>query len=354
MTIALTGADGFLGSNLSRELLSRGYRIRALVQPGRDTATIDELDLERAPVNILDPESVSQAIEGCDAVIHTAANTSFWPARSPKIWQINLDGTKNVLEACRKHRVKRLVHVGTANTFAAGTKENPGDETRDYDSHDFRMDYMDSKYEAHRLVRSAVGKGDVPAVEVNPTFMWGPYDRVPAGGKMILRVSRKEVPGFAPGGKNCVSVKDVAVATANALTMGNVGESYILGNRNMSYAEIFNAIAGVVGKSVPQRPFPAWLVKLTGMAGSIRGRFTGREPRLSYLMAKISCSNFYYTAAKAVRELQLPQTPVEVAIEEAHDWFLENGYVYDRNGRLHRHLPMPTLAYEQSDFQSAV
>ncbi len=344
MKVALTGADGFLGSNLVRELLHRGYQVRGLIQPNRDPVTLRGLDIETVEFDLLDPESTLRGVDGCDAVIHTAASTSFWPARSPAIWRVNLDGTKNVLDAARRVGVKRMVHVGTANTFAAGTKEEPGDETGAYDGESFRMDYMDSKYEAHKLIMHAAQSGDVPVVEVTPTFMWGPYDRVPAGGKMILRVCRGEVPGFAPGGKNCVSVKDVAVGMANALTMGRVGESYILGNRNMDYSEIFNTVADVVGKRVPQRHFPSWIVHLVGAAGSITGKLLGREPKLSTAMARISCTGFYYSAEKAVRELGLPQTPVEEAIEEAYTWFLANGYVYDENGKLHRHLPMPKLA----------
>lgn len=343
MKIAVTGADGFLGSNLIRELLKREHSVRALLQPNRKPTTIGTLPIERVRADLLDPESTTNAIAGCDAVIHTAASTSFWPARSPAIWRINVDGTKNVLNAAERANVKRMVHVGTANSFAAGSKENPGDESGEYDAGSFRMDYMDSKYVAHQEVLEAARSGRVPVVEVCPTFMWGPYDRVPGGGKIILRVVRGEVPGFAPGGKNCIAVKDVVVGIANALTMGRVGESYILGNRNMNYGEIFNAISAVVGQPVPQRTFPTWIVGLTGIAGSISGWLLRREPRLSGLMARVSCSGFYYTAAKAVRELKLPQSPVEEGIREAYEWFLANGYVYDEKGKLHRHLPMPKL-----------
>lgn len=344
MKVLLTGADGFLGSNLVRELVRRGHAVRAMVQIGRDHSTIADLPVEIAPGDLLDERTVYPLAEGCNAIIHTAASTSIWPPRSPVIRRVNIDGTRTVLDAAKRARVKRLIHVGTANSFAHGTRENPGDETGPYVGHRFGLDYMDSKYIAHRLVKEAAQRGDVPVIEVNPTFMFGPYDRAPGPGKIILRVCRGEVPGAAAGGKNIVAVRDAAVAISNALEMGRIGESYILGNRNMSYKELFNAIAGEVGETVPQTVFPDWIVRLTGTAMSVGGLIRRIEPRVTLRMAKVSCSSFFYTAAKAIRELQLPQTPVEVAIREAHAWLLENGYVYDATGRIHRHMPIPRLS----------
>lgn len=343
MKVLLTGADGFLGSNVIRELVGRGHSVRAMVQIGRDYSSISDQPAEIVEGDLLDDRTVFPAAEGCEAIIHTAASTSIWPPRSLIVRRINIDGTKVVLDAARHARVKRLVHVGTANTFAHGTMENPGDESGGYVAHRFGLDYMDSKYIAHRLVMDAAARGEVPAIEVNPTFMFGPYDRAPGPGKIILRVCRGEVPGSSGGGKNCVSVKDVAVAIANGLELGRIGESYIVGNQNMSYLELFNTIAGEVGETVPQRVFPDWIVRLTGAAMTVSGALRRTEPRVTNRMARISCSTFFYTAAKAIRELELPQTPVETAIREAFEWFLGNGYVYDENGRLHRHLPTPRL-----------
>jgi dihydroflavonol-4-reductase len=344
MKVLLTGADGFLGSNLTRELIGRGHKVRAMVQVGRDHVTIEDLPVEIVTGDLLDEQTVFPAVDGCDAVIHTAASTSIWPRRSPIVRRINIDGTRIVLEAAKRARVKRFVHVGTANTFEHGTREVPGDETGGYVADAFGMDYMDSKYAAHRLVKAAAERGDVPVIEVNPTFMFGPYDRAPGPGKIILRVCRGEVPGSAPGGKNCIAVKDAAVAMANALEMGRVGESYILGNQNMTYHELFNAIASEVGEAMPQRIYADWMVHLTGLAMTVSGMLRRIEPRLSRAMAKVSCSSFFYTAAKAVRELQLPQSPVEEGIRAAYEWFLHHGYIYDENGRLHRNLPMPRLS----------
>ncbi len=339
MKVLLTGADGLLGSNLTRELISRGISLRGTTQPNRSSFTIDSLEMERVPTDILSCDSIDAAMEGCDAVIHAAAATAIWPPRSEMIRRVNVDGTKNVLAAAKKHGVKRMIHVGTANTFAAGSKETPGDETAPYDGWKYGVDYMDSKYEAHNLVMAAAKAGDVPAIEVHPTFMFGPFDRAPGPGKMILRVCRDEVPGAALGGRNCVHVKDAAVAIANALTKGTIGESYILGNVNLDYEEIFLTISKVVGADVHPRVYPHWFVRLAGFSMSALSWFTRVEPVVSIAMSHISTDEHYYTAAKAVRELELPQTPIEDAIREAHQWFLAHGYVYDEQGRIPRRIP---------------
>ena len=344
MKVFLTGPDGFLGSNLIRELLRRGHEVRAMLQAGRDPSTIADLPIEKTNGDLLDPDSIVSAMDGCDAVIHAAASTAIWPPRSRAVCAINIDGTRNVLDAAKRNRVKRMVHVGTANSFASGTRDKPGDETGPYTFGRYGLDYMDSKYVAHQIAQSYARKGDVPVVEVNPTFMWGPYDRAPGAGKMILRVCRGEAPGHAKGGRNCAAVKDTVVAIANALTMGSVGEAYILAGENLSYREIFRKIGDVVNVKVRDRGYPNWIVKLTGIAASTWGVISRTEPVVSRAMARISCDEHFYSPAKAIRDLQLPQSPIEEAIEEAYKWFVANGYVFDSEGRLLRRIPTPRLA----------
>jgi dihydroflavonol-4-reductase len=315
-----------------------------MVQNGRDTSTINDLPVEKVKADLLDLDSVTRAMTGCEATIHVAAATAIWPPRSRIVRMVNIEGTRNMLEAAKRNRIKRMVHVGTANTFAPGTKERPGDENGPYVFDRYGLDYMDSKYIAHQLVAVASQRGDVPVVEVNPTFMWGPYDRAPGAGKMILRICRGEAPGHSRGGRNCAAVKDVVVAIANALTMGRPGEAYILAGENLTYREIFQKIGDVVNVRVPDRTFPDWMVRLTGIAASTWGVVSRVEPLVSRAMARISCDEHYYSPAKAIRELQLPQSPIEEGIEGAYRWFLANGYVYDDEGKLLRRIPAPRLA----------
>jgi dihydroflavonol-4-reductase len=188
------------------------------------------------------------------------------------------------------------------------------------------MDYMDSKYEAHKIVKSFSKEG-LPVIIVNPTFMLGPYDSAPSSGAMILGLYNGKVPGYVPGGRNYVCVKDVAVGISNALTMGRYGESYILGNRNLDYKEAFLLMANELKVKIPIRRIPGWFMITYGLICSWLGIVFRKRPAVSYNLALISCDEHYFSSAKAVEELKLPQTPIEEGIREAMIWFKENNYL---------------------------
>lgn len=327
MKILVTGADGLLGSNLVRELLSRGHAIRAFVQPGRQQKTLEGLPIEKFAGNLLNPDEVIKAGEGCEAVIHCAASTAVWPIRSEIINKVNIDGTKNIIQAVYRNAIQRLIYVGTANSFGFGSKDQPGVEGNPYKSATYGLDYMDSKYKAMLVVLEEVKKNSLPAVVVNPTFMFGPYDSTPSSGAMIVALYKGKVPGYTKGGRNYLCAKDAAVAIANALTKGRVGECYILGSENLSYREIFTKISRTIGVKPPSLAIPSVFAKVYGRIGSIVGNVTGKAPAISYPLARISADEHYYSPTKARTELDLPQTPVETGIRESFDWLKENGYL---------------------------
>jgi dihydroflavonol-4-reductase len=327
MKILVTGADGLLGSNLVRELLRREHIVKAFVQPGRQQKTLDGLPIEKFSGNLLNTTEVETAAHDCEAIIHCAASTSVWPTRSELINKVNIEGTQNVISAVKKNNIQRLIYVGTANSFGFGTKANPGVEGNPYRSATYGLDYMDSKYKAQQLILKDVKENGLPAVIVNPTFMFGPYDSTPSSGAMIVALYKGKVPGYTTGGRNYLCAKDAAVAIANALTHGRVGECYILGNQNLSYHEAFGKIASTIGVKPPNVPIPSLFAKLYGAIGSLIGKITGKAPAISYPLARIACDEHYFNPAKAVKELALPQTPVEVGIKECFDWLKENGYL---------------------------
>lgn len=324
MKITITGADGLLGSNLVRVLLERGHQIRALVHHGRHPKTILDLDIELVEGDILNLESLRRAAEGTEAIFHLAAHTGTWPSRSEIVRKVNIDGTKNVLSVAKEMSVKRMIYVGTASTFGFGTKENPGKEGNPYKSGRYGMDYLDSKYMAHQLVMQAIGEG-LPAVVLNPTFMLGPYDSAPSSGAMVLAIYKEMLPGYAPGGRNFVCVKDAAIGISNALEKGRIGECYIIGNKNMSYQEVFSLMADTLGVKRPSTRMPKSLVLAYGLLAHGIAKLLGNSPKVSYPMAKISCDSHYYTAEKAVKELDLPQSPIEEGILECINWMKSNG-----------------------------
>lgn len=324
MRILITGADGLLGSNLVRELDKRGHSLRALVQEGRQSITLQDLNIDFVTGDLLDPASLDRASEGIDAIYHVAAHTGIWPSRQEIVNRVNIEGTKNMLALAKRIGVKKMVYVGTANTFSFGTKKNPGKENTPYIGHKYGLDYMDSKYQAHLHVMEAVEEG-LPVTIVNPTFMLGPYDTGPSSGAMVLAVYNQAVPGFAPGGRNYICVKDAAVGIANALELGRVGESYIIGNRNLSYEEAFTLMADVLNVKKPRLKIPSFLLLTYGMMGSMYSKITGKKPTVSLPMAKIACDKHYFSAEKAIKELKLPQSPIEEGILECFNWMKSNG-----------------------------
>ncbi len=324
--ILVTGADGLLGSNLVRELLNRRYAVRTFLQPSRNVNTLDGLCIERSIGDLLDKTSIEQALIGCHFVIHAAANTRIWPTRSRVVRDVNIQGTRNISECARKANIERMIYVGSANSFGFGTKENPGNEENSFIAHKYKLDYLDSKYEAHNVVLEAVTRG-LNAVIVNPTFMIGPFDSGPSSGALIIALCKNKIIGFTGGGRNYIYVKDAATAIANALTMGRVGHGYILGNVNLSYEEVFAMIGKATGSQPPKRKIPDWVVLLSARLSTIKAGLTGRQPIISYAMAKIAIDDHYFTPKKAIEELKLPQTPLDVAFREAFEWFKENKYL---------------------------
>jgi len=205
--------------------------------------------------------------------------------------------------------------------------DNPGVEDTPYISIKYGVDYMDSKYKAQQLILDAVKKNGLPAIVVNPTFMIGPYDSRPSSGAMILAIYNKKVPGYTHGGKNYVAVKDVATAMANAITMGRIGECYILGNVNLTFQEAFHLIATTIGVKGPRLGLPNFIVKLYGLLTSYMAKTFRFQPAVTRELAIISCDRHYYSPEKARKELLLPETPLHIAIQECFDWFKENGYL---------------------------
>lgn len=328
MEILVTGSDGVLGSNLVRILLERKYNVSVFLFPESKSPTLDGLPIQKYYGNILNPSDLDKAFEGKDVVIHCAASTSVYPARDLFVNKVNIEGSSNIAEACLKHKVKRLVYVGTANSFGNGTStDQPGTEENPYTAGKYGLDYMDSKRKAQELILDAVKTRQLPAVIVNPTFMIGAYDSKPSSGAMILAVYKGKVPGYTSGGKNFISVKDAATAMANAVELGRIGECYILGNENLSYQDAFKMIAETIGAKTPKRFMPDFVVKSYGSINSFLARVFKFQPAVTKELATISCENHFYSSEKAQKELNLPQTPVREAIKECFDWFKINGYL---------------------------
>ena len=325
--VLVTGANGFLGRHLVAELHRRGHAVRALVRPGTPPPFPAGWEVAYVEADLGEPTTLTGLADGCAAIIHAAALAQVNPARSRAVWAINDGGTAAVLELARQAGAPRFVYVGTANVFGFGPKTNPGDETRPYAGAYYGLDYMDSKRAATDRVLRAVAQWQLPAVLVHPCFMLGPQDTKPTSNALLLELYRGRLPGYPPGGKNYVHVQDVAVATVNALTMGRVGESYILGNENLSYQEAFSRVAQVLGVPAPRWAIPAAAARLYGYAADLKAYLTKHPAQLNSAMAAVANDGHYFKVEKARAELALSTTPIEEAVSEAFEWFKMHQYV---------------------------
>lgn len=328
MKILVTGATGVLGGNLVRELLQRNYEVSVFLLEGESETTLESLPIHRFYGNILIPESLNEAFKANDVVIHCAASTSVFPPKDDLVNKINIEGSRNVCEACLQHDIKRLIAIGSANSFGNGISiDNPGTEESPFTGGKYGLDYIDSKRIERELVFDYVEKRGLPALVVNPTFMIGPYDSKPSSGRMIIALYKGKVPGYTGGGKNYIAVKDVAVAIANAITMGKIGEAYILGNENLTFKDAFAKFAKVLNVKPPRLHLTNFMTITYGNLSSISGRLFNFTPSVTKELARISTEKHYYSSEKAQKELKLPQTPIEIAVKDCFEWFKENEYL---------------------------
>ncbi|MBU1670030.1 MAG: NAD-dependent epimerase/dehydratase family protein [Actinobacteria bacterium] len=324
---AVTGADGLLGSHLVRRLLDSGMQVRVLVEPGSDSPTLEGLDVEKRACDLrADDSGLAEGLDGCDFVFHCAAVTDMW-ADPRAAWEVNLEGTRKVLDACLENGTGRLVHVGSASSFAFGPIDRPGDETGPFPEVYRGTAYMESKHEAMKLVFECVERRGMDAVVIAPTFMLGAYDRRPSGGELIRQFIKRGLSYVSPGGRNFANAADVADAAVLALGKGRAGEAYIAGGWNMRYLDFFEAVARTAGVDPPRRILPGPVVMAAGAAGSVFAGITRKRAVIDWKMARFSCCDTYYSSDRAQQELGMTLTPIERAIEDSVESLREYGYI---------------------------
>jgi dihydroflavonol-4-reductase len=317
--VLVTGANSFLAGNAITELLRRGYMVRGMVRK-TSRLMIRHSNLEHYYGNITEEKDVIRAAKGCEIIIHIAALTDQSIADYRVYERVNIDGTRNIIRASLENKVKKVVYVSTANVFGYGTKAMPGDETRAMQPPFTGSGYAVSKAGAQQLIiKKLLGSGSTITV-VNPTFMVGPNDYKISSNRIILRAAGKWILFIPPGGKNFIHVRDAAAGICNAIEQGNDGESYILANENLTYREFYLKLFRVIKQKPIVITIPKYLLLLAGLAGEI-ARYAGINTELCLTNMKILSLGNYYCAGKAVKFINLPQTPTEKAIEDAISWF---------------------------------
>jgi dihydroflavonol-4-reductase len=317
MTSLVTGATGFIGAHIVRALLKRGDEVRCLIR--KPNKNIEGLDVDLVEGDITDPPR--EAFKNIDTVYHCAADYRLW-ARDPReLFRVNVDGTRRVIEAAANTR--RIVYTSSVSAIGLGSPAN--EETPMHDG-DLVGPYKRSKYEAEQVARELARKG-APVVIVNPSTPVGELDIKPTPtGQIIVDFLNRRMPAYVETGMNVVDVRDVAAGHLLAADRGRIGERYILGNRNMTLKEIFDALAAITGIPSPRVKLPHWLPMLVAGASEAVAKITKKAPRVSLDSVRMSRHTMFFDASKAVRELGLPQTPVEQALGRAVAWFREHGY----------------------------
>jgi dihydroflavonol-4-reductase len=323
----VTGATGFVGANVVRELLAHGRPVRALVRPSSDRRAIAGLPVEVCEGDLLDPASLVRALHGVRYVYHVAADYRLWTRDQGALIRTNVEGTRAVLRACADAGVERIVYTSSVGALGLPSDGSPGTESTPVALADMIGPYKASKFLAEEVAREWVARG-LPVVIVNPSTPVGPWDVKPTPtGRIIVDFLQGRMFATLDTGLNLVDVRDVAQGHRLAAERGRVGERYILGHRNLSLTELFSLLAGLTGQPAPRVriPYPvAWCSAVVMEAGA---RVTGREPRASLTSVRMARKRMYFSAERAVRELGLPQTPIEDALAAAVEWFAAHGYV---------------------------
>jgi dihydroflavonol-4-reductase len=325
--VMVTGANGMLGIHICIELLNKGYMVKAFCIPESDISYLKPLNLVIEYGNVLNEKEVSKAMEGCHYLIHAAALTNIWPRRNEKVNEVNIKGTQILMTAAEQHKIKRMVHIGSASSFGWKIQGPPANEFSPYTGWKYRMDYLDSKFTAQQILLENYARKGFPVVIINPTFMIGAYDSGPSSGQMLIGLYKNKIPGYSSGGKNFVCTADVAVAVVNALTMGSVGNCYIAGNENLSFKEFFIKASQIMGRPFTLKKIPPPVILSTGFVLSLASRITNKKPTVSFGMAKLANEQQRFSSNRAIRELEIPQTPIEEGIRACLTWFEENNYL---------------------------
>ncbi len=327
MRAFVTGATGFLGSEVARQLLDRGAAVRCLVRDSSPRANLEGIDVELAVGDLRDRGSLDRATRGCDTVFHCAADYRLFARRPAELYASNVDGTENVLAAAAACDVDRVVYTSTVGALGLRADRLPATEHTPVALEDMLGHYKRSKFLAERRADAWVARG-LPVVIVNPSTPVGERDIKPTDtGQMILDFLNRRMPAYVDTGLNLIDVRDCALGHVLAAERGRVGERYILGHRNLSLLEILEILAKVTGLPAPTRRLPHWIPIVYAAVDTALARVLPRQPRVALEAARLARYTMFFDPGKAVRELGLPQTPVEEPLRRAVAWFETHGYV---------------------------
>ena len=328
MKTLVTGATGFIGSTVVRELLNDGADVRVTARSDSDTRNIDGLDVEVVEGDTRDRASMRAALKGCDTLYHVAAYFAHWSLDKNLFYEVNVEGTKNILTEALSLGIEKVVYTSTSNTIGSHGAGNFVDETAEFNAWETGDHYAISKYLAEIEAKKIYNQG-LPMVIVNPTLVIGVRDIKPTpSGKLIIDIAKREMPGYIDGAINIIDVQDVARGHLLAAKKGRIGERYILGNENVTVGEFFNLIAEIAGVKPPRLKLPYPVALMLAYVFEAQARITKQTPVVSLSQVRIGNMGEHFDNKKAVDELGLTLTPIRTTVQNTVDWFVQHGYIH--------------------------
>lgn len=326
MKALVTGATGFVGGAVARALIRAGVNVRVLIRSNSDFKNLSGLSVERVEGDLRDPVSLRSALTGCHHLYHVAAHYALW-AKDPAIfYDVNVTGTRNMLSAAREAGVERTVYCSTIGAIGLPPGGGLGSEETPVSLDQMAGHYKRSKYLAEQEALKFAQEG-LPVVIVNPSAPVGAGDVRPTPtGQVIVDFMKGRMPAYIETGMNIVDVEDVATGHLLAMEKGRQGERYILGCKNLMLREVFDILSSLTGVKAPSLRLPRWTVLPLAYVNEWMANVTGKPPRIPLEGVKMAKYRMHYDCGKAIRELGIPQTPPEAALEKAVRWFRSHGY----------------------------
>lgn len=329
----VTGATGFLGSQLVRTLIERGESVKALVRPGSNLAALSGYPRDRFKIAVGDiriEQSVFAALASCSRMYHVAANFKMWDPDRSRIIAPAVEGMRATLRAAEARKLEKIVVTSSAGVLGTSTSEAPMDETHEFNLSDPEA-YFAAKVAADQVASEFIAAGS-PIVFALPTTIAGPGDWKPTpNGQLLLEYLKTPPTSHFPvsgGGINLVDVEDVAVGHVQIMERGAVGERYLLGGDNLTFTQVFETLADLTGLAEPSTPKSKGLMKLVGRILELNARLRGGEPRLTSRLANDYVDSYsFVTSKKAELALGYRHRPAREALARSVRWFLSNGYV---------------------------
>jgi dihydroflavonol-4-reductase len=315
MTTLVTGSTGLVGSHVTRLLLARGDRVRALVRPG---ARVDDLEgVELAPGDVLDRVSVRRALRGVERVFHVAGLTSL-RASANTLFAVNVEGARIVLEEALRAGVARVVHTSSVAAVGPAPRGSTADERQVFRAGRYGLPYVNAKREAEMVAMELAARG-LPVVIVNPAHVFGAGDHHRSSTELVRRFLRGQIPAYVDGALNVVDADDVARGHLLADERGTVGERYILGNRNFTLDRLFADLGRLSGVEPPALKLPLQAALAMARAAELA---PGRPP-VTVVEVRAASLWWAFRSTKAKRELGWRPAHHEDTLQTTIDWYRE-------------------------------